>query len=185
MNLQHHFLIAMPTLQSDSFNHTVVYICQHTPASGAIGFIINRKTNLVLSDVFEQMDIEINSPEFDKTSVLAGGPMQTDKGFVLHQSDNNLWKASLNVNDCIRITTSKDVLEDFASDKLSDNNLLLLGYAGWQSGQLEQEVADNYWLVTPADLDILFDVPLTDRRKAAARLIGVDINNLSHSIGHA
>jgi putative transcriptional regulator len=178
MNLKNHFLISVPTLTPSVFSHTVTYVCDHSD-SGALGFIINRETNLALTEVFKQMDIQIDTPFLYDDPVHQGGPLQQDKGFVLHKSRTNHWKASLNITEDIRVTTSKDVLEDFAHNKLSKGKMLLLGYASWEAGQIEKEIShDNFWLIVPADLDIIFEVPVNQRLEAAASLIGVDLSKM-------
>lgn len=182
-NLTNHFLIAMPGLEDPNFFHTVTYICEHT-SDGAMGIVINRPMDLRLADIFEQLEIKISSPGIADQPVYLGGPVQSDRGFVLHDSSTE-WNSTLHVTDGISVTTSLDILEAIAADKGPVHSLIALGYAGWGAGQLEQELAQNAWLSGPAESNIIFSRASQERWQAAADLLGVDINLLSSDAGHA
>lgn len=182
-SLSNHFLIAMPTLEDPNFHHTTTYICEHDE-DGALGLVINRPLNMRLGDILKHMDIEAGSEEIAARTVYMGGPVQNDRGFVLHEPTGD-WEATLRVTDNIGVTSSSDILAAIAAGEGPRRSLVTLGYAGWGAGQLEQEIADNAWLSGPANLDILFDTPFEQRWLAAAALIGVDLNLLTGEMGHA
>ncbi len=182
-DLTNHFLIAMPGLKDSNFSRTVTYICEHN-AQGAMGIVINRPLELKLEDVLTQLDITTDSAEVAQQTVYAGGPVQTDRGFVVH-TGGQAWDSTLKVTDEIGVTTSRDILAAVASGKGPVNYLVALGYAGWGSGQLEDELSANAWLSGPADEQIIFDLPAEQRWQAAASLLGVDLNLLSGDAGHA
>lgn len=181
--LTNHFLIAMPSLQDPNFARTVTYICEHND-EGAMGIVINRPLDLHLGDVLSHMDIQARGQQVAQLPVVLGGPVQRERGFVLHQPATD-WDATLRITDAIGVTTSRDILAAIADGKGPEQVLVALGYAGWAPGQLEQEMADNAWLSGPADAEILFDLPYQARWEAAAALLGIDLNNLSDEIGHA
>ena len=181
--LTNHFLIAMPALEDPNFFHTVTYICEHN-AEGALGLVINRPLDMQLGEVFQHMDILPSSDVARQQAVHLGGPVQPDRGFVLHEPLGD-WDATLKVTDRIGITSSSDILAAIAEGNGPDNYLITLGYAGWGAGQLEQELADNAWLSGPADPDILFHISDEERWKAAAASLGVDLDLLSGDAGHA
>ena len=181
-NLTNHFLIAMPGLQDPNFYHTVTYICEHNE-HGAMGIVINRPMTIKLGEILEQMDIPANPAAVDRP-VYVGGPVQVDRGFVLHPSER-LWDSTLRITPQISVTTSRDILEAMATDQGPDMSLVALGYAGWGSHQLEDEMAANAWLSGPADLGIIFERPAEERWEAAAQLLGVDLNLMSGDAGHA
>jgi putative transcriptional regulator len=180
--LTNHFLIAMPTLADPNFFHSVTYICEHS-REGAMGIVINRPLGITVGEVLEHMGITTEGAEVARHPVFLGGPVQRERGFVIHQPVGN-WEASLAVTDTIGITTSRDILMSMARGTGPRRTLVALGYAGWGAGQLEQEMADNAWLSGPADLRILFETPIDQRWHAAAKLIGVDLNLLSGEVGH-
>lgn len=182
-SLVNHFLIAMPSLEDPNFSHTVTYICEHNSA-GAMGIIINRPLHLTFGEVLEHMQITPGESVDVEQNVLSGGPVQGEHGFVLH-SPAGTWNSSVRITDDLALTTSRDILMALADGKGPARYLLTLGYAGWAAGQLEREMAENAWLSGPADARILFDVPLEDRWRAAAALIGIDLNLLSTEVGHA
>ncbi len=182
-NLTNHFLIAMPRLEDPNFFHTVTYICEHS-SEGAMGIVINRPMELHLADIFEQLEIQVSSPRIAEQAVYLGGPVQSDRGFVLHDSSTR-WDSTLRVTPEISVTTSLDILEAIAADKGPAKCLVALGYAGWGAGQLESELAQNAWLSGPAEIDIIFHRPSQERWQAAADLLGVDLNLLSSDTGHA
>jgi len=177
------FLIAMPALDDPNFSRTVTYICEHND-DGAMGIVINRPLELNLDEMLGHMDIEVTDRQVSNIRVLLGGPVQQDRGFVLHRMATP-WEATHAINAEVGITTSRDILTSIAQGHGPDENLIALGYAGWGTGQLEQEMVENAWLSTPANLSIIFELPYEQRWEAAARLVGVDLNTLSHEVGHA
>ena len=181
--LANHFLIAMPGLSDPNFYHTTTYICEHNQ-DGALGIVINRPMDLRLQDILDHLEIQAVTPEISNMPVFLGGPVQRDRGFVLHQPVGD-WEATLKVTENTGLTSSRDILAAIARGEGPDRTLLTLGYAGWGAGQLEQEIADNAWLSGPADTDLIFTTPSEGRWEAAAALIGVDLNLLSGDTGHA
>ena len=181
--LTNQFLIAMPTLADPNFFQTVTYISEHN-ASGALGLVINRPLDLSLGQLLEHLEIATDRPDLAALPVYQGGPVQPEQGFVIH-SPAGQWGATLHVTEHIGITTSRDILQAVARGEGPQYLLVTLGYAGWGPGQLEQEMADNAWLSTPADSDILFHKPSDQRWAAAAALLGIDLNLLSAHVGHA
>lgn len=182
-SLSNHFLIAMPALDDPNFHHTTTFICEHDE-DGALGVVINRPMNMRLAEILKYMDIEPGSEEISAAPVYMGGPVQSDRGFVLHEPSGN-WEATLKVTDTIGITSSRDILQAIAAGEGPERAIVTLGYAGWGAGQLEQELADNTWLSGPASSKIVFDTPSEQRWQAAAALLGVDLNLLSSDAGHA
>ncbi len=182
-NLTGHFLIAMPSLSDSFFNQAVTYICEHDEA-GSFGLIINQQTNINLKQVVKEMKIESGENYKKEQSIFIGGPVDQGRGFILHRPTGN-WSSSLIVNDHVALTTSKDILQAIANNEGPKDCLVALGYAGWSAGQLEQEMADNTWLSCPADEQIIFNTPVEERWKAAAKLIGVDLSLMSNDAGHA
>lgn len=182
-NLTGHFLIAMPSLNDGFFNHAVTYICEHNE-SGSFGVIINQQTNINLKQVLDEMKIESDNSYKDDQSIFIGGPVDQGRGFILHRPTGS-WSSSLNVRNKVALTTSKDILQAIANNEGPEECLIALGYAGWAAGQLEQEMADNTWLTCPADEQIIFNTPVDERWKAAAKLIGIDLSLLSNETGHA
>jgi len=182
-NLTNHFLIAMPALNDPHFFHTVTYICEHTE-QGSMGIIINRPIEMKLSDILQHMEIGISKDISFNQDIYKGGPVEEDRGFVVHEYTKD-WDSTLKITDQIAVTTSRDVLEAIAQGEGPKNTFIALGYAGWAEGQLEKEMAQNAWLSCPADKQILFDLPTEERWKAAAKSIGVDVDLLSTTVGHA
>ena len=183
VNLTNHFLIAMPALQDPNFYHTVTYICEHN-AEGAMGIIINRPLELSINELFEQLEIPTEDPAGKQQHVYLGGPVQPDRGFVLHRTGQP-WDSTLQVTEDVSITASQDILRAMAAGEGPEDALIALGYAGWGEGQIEQELADNAWLSGPADTDIIFHMAAHQRWDAAAGLLGIDLNLLSGEAGHA
>lgn len=182
-SLSNHFLIAMPGLDDPNFHHTTTYICEHDE-NGALGVVINRPLNMKLGEILQHMDIGASSKEISSRQVYMGGPVQNDRGFVLHEPSGD-WEATLKVTDSIGITSSRDILQAIAEGKGPKNAIVTLGYAGWGAGQLEQELAANTWLSGPASSKIVFETPSEERWLAAAALLGIDLNLLSSDAGHA
>ncbi len=182
-SLTNHFLIAMPSLKDPNFFHGVTYICEHNE-EGAMGIMINRPLDIELGEVLGQMQISNERPEVAEIPIFLGGPVQCERGFVLHKPHGQ-WEATLKVTAEIGVTSSRDILEAIARGEGPQQCLIALGYAGWAAGQLEQEMAENAWLSVPADDKIIFTTPYDQRWESAAALTGVDIKRLSSEIGHA
>jgi putative transcriptional regulator len=181
--LTNQFLVAMPGLEDPNFRETVTFICEHSD-QGALGIVINRPMNVVLEDVLKQLAIETDDTDTAASPVYLGGPVQTERGFVIHEPQGE-WEATLKVTDALGVTTSRDVLEALAAGGGPRRCLVALGYAGWTAGQLEEEMKSNAWLSVPANSRIIFDTPAELRWQAAAQLIGVDLTLLSGDAGHA
>jgi putative transcriptional regulator len=183
MNLTHHFLIAMPLMDDPNFSRTLTYVAEHSER-GALGIIVNRPIDMDLATLFDRVDVPLSDPDIGRQPVYYGGPVQTDRGFVLHRPAGE-WAATLNVNDEVGLTSSRDILEAVAGGQMHHDILVTLGYAGWDAGQLEQELADNAWLTTPADMSIIFGLPPEERLAAAMQSMGIDFTHLSEDAGHA
>lgn len=181
-SLRDHFLIAMPGLNDSSFAHTVTYICEHSE-QGAMGVVINLSTSMQLKEVFEQMALDDQSTVGEQ-AVMSGGPVQPERGFVLHSPDTK-WQSTLEISSEISLTASRDIIEALAEGRGPQHALIALGYAGWGEGQLEAEVAANSWLTVPADKNIIFHTPLEHRWAAAAQALGIDVNLIASTAGHA
>ena len=182
-SLKGYFLIATPSLDSGIFKASVTYICEHNE-EGAMGVIINRPSSLTIGEVLEEFDSIEDS--FKSTPVMLGGPVGMQRGFVLHSGDESVdWESTMPVDSDIHLTGSKDILRALASHSGPENFLLTLGYAGWEPGQLEQEITDNHWLAVHADSDILFDTPIEKRFDQALALLGISAASLSSFGGNA
>jgi putative transcriptional regulator len=182
-NFTNHFLIAMPGMTDPNFAHSLTYVCEHNE-EGALGIVVNKPTDMTLSALFEQIEVPLDDPELAGTRVHFGGPVNVDRGFVLHRPLGN-WQSTLAVRDDLGLTTSKDVLEAVGRGEGPRDVLVSLGYAGWGAGQLESEIAQNAWLTVEADPDLLFDMPAEERLPAAMQLLGIDFSRLSDNVGHA
>jgi putative transcriptional regulator len=181
-SLRNHLLIAMPGMDDSRFANTVTLICDHTP-EGAMGLVVNQPLSLDLDDLLEQMGFDLN-PERRHYPLLSGGPVQPERGFVLHRRGSS-WQHTVDLDNDVALTASRDILESMSTGLGPPEGLVLLGYAGWDAGQLERELADNAWLTVPSSPAILFDTPFDQRVRAAAFQLGIDINLLSHQVGHA
>ena len=181
--LTNQFLVAMPTLTDSKFARTVTFIWQHN-ADEALGIIINRPLQMRLADVWEQLQMPISAGVRGTQPVLQGGPVQTDRGFVVHHAGGQ-WEHTRQVSSRIQVTTSPDILDAMARGTGPTTAIVALGYAGWSAGQLEKEVAQNAWLTVPADERIMFDTPFEQRWHAAGRLLGIDLATISPQAGHA
>ena len=182
--LTNQFLIAMPELADPNFAQTVTYICEHND-EGAMGLVINHPVDdMHLQDVLEHLELHADDTAVAMWPVYSGGPVQPDRGFVLHEPLGN-WEATLQVTDSIGITASRDILAAIAAGHGPKRKLIALGYAGWGAGQLEQEIVANAWLNGPADKDIVFDLAPEHRWRSAAAALGVDLSLLSGDAGHA
>ena len=187
LNLANHFLIAMPSMLDPVFGGTVVYLCEHN-ANGALGVIINKATDMTVDVLLNRIDLTLEiAPELsalDKAPVLYGGPVQSDRGFVIHAPRGD-FTSTLPVTEDISLTTSKDILAAVALGSGPERMLVSLGCAGWGAGQLEDEITRNGWLTVRADPAVLFDLPLEQRFVAAIKLLGIDPMMLSGEAGHA
>ncbi len=188
MNLQHHFLIAMPGLQDPLFKRSVVYICEHND-EGAMGLIVNKPLeNLTVAEILKKL--KITPPAADDMAVkldkpvFCGGPLAEDRGFILH-SAQQMFASSIRVSDNTALTTSRDVLETLGTSEQPPQVMVALGYCAWEKGQLEGELLENAWLTTPANSVILFQTPISERWREAAKSLGVDIHNIASEAGHA
>lgn len=183
VNLTHHFLIAMPNMVDPNFARTLTYVCEHNE-QGALGIIINRPLDMTLDNLFERIDIKLEAHHLAGLPVYFGGPVQTDRGFVLHRPLGS-WQATLTVRDELGLTSSRDILQSVGSRGEPEEFVVSLGYAGWAAGQLEHELAQNAWLTVAADAQIIFGLPPEERLPAAMQLLGFDLANLSDVAGHA
>jgi putative transcriptional regulator len=183
LNLTNHFLIAMPAMTDPFFAKSLTYVCEHNE-QGAMGIVVNRPISLTLSELFAQINMPLKPAELEDVLVHFGGPVQTDRGFVLHDTGGP-WQSTLQVNDKIGLTTSRDILQAVGEGQGPQHLLVTLGYAGWSEGQLEQVLADNAWLSVLASEHILFELPAEERLPAAMALLGIDFASLSDEAGHA
>lgn len=186
--LRDNFLVAMPGMLDPTFAGSVVYICEHSD-KGALGLVVNRPTDLTLENLFERVDLALEIAPLAKEPVYFGGPVQTERGFVLHEAVGTEYSSSVHVTDALRLTTSKDVLEDVSTGDGPRKLLVTLGYAGWGAGQLESEIAANGWLTVHAGAQvanrILFDTPVGERYTETVKLLGFDPFMLAGDAGHA
>ncbi len=186
MNLANHFLIAMPSMQDPVFGGSVVYICEHND-KGVLGVVINKPTDMTMEILFERIDLHIAAGLHSgvvNEPIMFGGPVQDDRGFVLH-TPGAPYSSSLTVTDEVAFTTSIDVLEAVANGDGPQRLLVSIGYAGWSPGQLEDEIGRNGWLTVGADAHVLFDLPIEERYNAAIKLLGIDPMMLASEAGHA
>jgi putative transcriptional regulator len=183
IHLTDHFLIAMPAMEDNCFAKSLVYIAEHND-QGALGVIVNRPIDMMLSTLFQRIDLSFMSESMENQPVFFGGPVQTDRGFVLHRP-LGAWQSTLAVNAQIGLTTSRDVLQSAGQAGHPSDIVVTLGYSGWASGQLEHEIGQNAWLTVPADPRILFELPYEERLPSALELLGVNLANLAGQAGHA
>lgn len=179
-SLRNHFLVAMPSLSESVFSHSITYICDHTE-DGAMGLIINQPLKLTLDEVFTQLGFK--AANIDQ-AVLSGGPVETERGFVLHDAQS-AWGSTMPVTDEISLTASKDVLRAISQGEGPEKYQVMLGYAGWGGGQLEEEISNNAWLTVEADSAIIFDTAPDQRWSRVASNLGIDLNLLTATAGHA
>ena len=186
MNLCDHFLLSMPHLHDQDFEQTLTYICEHNQ-QGAMGIVVNRPMELSFEQMLGHMEFENSSDSVCDAAkpVYSGGPVQVDRGFILHRATEQDWKSSFAINERLSMTTSVDILHAIAEGNGPSEYLIALGYAGWSAGQLEQEIMHNSWLSCPADLDILFATESQQRLNAAATKLGVNLDLLTSQSGHA
>ncbi|KAA2285165.1 YqgE/AlgH family protein [Arenimonas fontis] len=183
VSLANTLLVAMPALDDPNFERTVTLLCQHDQ-EGAMGIVLNRPADFRLGELLDQLGIKGAGESLAAVPVLAGGPVQPERGFVLHD-DPRPWASTLRFGDGLAVTTSRDILEAMVRGQGPVRALVALGYAGWGAGQLEQELAQNSWLTVPADHALLFATPLEQRWQAAARAVGVDMARMADYAGHA
>ena len=181
--LAEQFLIAMPSLQDSTFARSVSLICQHD-AQGAMGLLLNQDSEFTLGVLFDQLGLQCQNPGLRRLPVQTGGPVQPERGFILHH-DGRSWESSLHLENGLTVSTSRDILQALAAGEGPDQFLVLLGYSGWSAGQLEEEIAENSWLFAPVSRDIIFHAPIEQRWRAAAKLLGVDLSLISSQTGHA
>ena len=190
MNLTHHFLIAMPGMEDKTFNRSVVYLCEHSER-GALGLVINKPSDINLKVLFEKIELHLARPELGEAPVFQGGPVQTERGFVLHErldggeGEGGHYNSSLQIPGGLEMTTSKDVLEALSNGAGPKKVLVTLGYSGWAAGQLEEEMGRNGWINVGAEPGIIFDTPVEERYDKALSLLGIDARMLSQDAGHA
>jgi len=182
-SLANHLLIAMPSLADGHFVQTVALVCEHSDR-GALGIVLNKPLGMKLGDVMAQMKLEPRDIRIGEQPVLRGGPVHTDRGFVLHRPGGS-WDSTHKISDNVQVTTSRDVLAAIARGEGPQDAFVALGYAGWEAGQLEREILDNAWLSLPVDERLIFDLPFEDRWQAAWQVLGVDSSRVSFIAGHA
>lgn len=184
INLCDHFLISMPHLRGSSFEQTLTYICEHSE-EGAMGLVVNRPLDLTFAQILDHLDIQKDPIQDAQRHIYAGGPVQVERGFILHSPVEHAWGSSYAINERLHLTTSTDILHAIAEGWGPEQYLITLGYAGWGAGQLEQEILANSWLSCAADLDILFATEPQQRLGAAATRLGVNLDLLSSQSGRA
>jgi putative transcriptional regulator len=182
-SLENHFLVAMPQLQDSYFAHSVIYIWRHSD-EGALGIVVNAPVDMDMADIFEQLGVACLNDASARQIVLAGGPVETQKGFVLHDAPPR-WPSSLAITDGITLTTSRDILEDIAGGNGPTRFLLALGCAGWAPGQLEQELKDNAWFTCPATAEIIFSADHARKAEMAAATLGFSLSQLTSDVGYS
>lgn len=180
-DLTNHFLIAMPQLQGSYFSNSVIYMWQHS-SDGALGIVINLPLKIQLSEIFEQLNIKQLEPAQHKQTVLSGGPVETEKGFILHDASTG-WESTIKVTDEINVTISRDILDDIGRGEGPENYLVALGCAGWSPGQLEQELTENSWLSCPANKEIIFSSDFANKANMVTTSMGFSMSQLSSDLG--
>ena len=192
INLTHHFLIAMPGLSDELFGRSVVFMCEHSER-GALGLVINKPSDILLPRLFEKVDLQLHREDLMEQPVFQGGPVQTERGFVLHEplltdraeTEEPAYASTMTIPGGLEMTTSKDVLEALSTGAGPRRVLITLGYSSWGEGQLESELAENAWLTVAADLSVIFDTPVPERYDRALSLLGLQAWMLSPEAGHA
>lgn len=190
INLTNQFLIAMPGMADDTFAGAVIYMCEHTD-KGALGLVINKPIDIKLKNLFEKVELTLDREDLAEAPVYFGGPVQTERGFVLHErlggdaGEGGHYNSSLQIPGGLEMTTSKDVLEALSNGAGPKKILVTLGYSGWSAGQLEEEIGRNGWINVSAEPGIIFDTPVEQRYDKALSLLGIDPRMLSQEAGHA
>ncbi len=179
-----HLLIAMPQLADPNFSHSVTLICEHALERGALGIVLNKPLPMRLADVLSQMNLEPGDAQIAAQPVLRGGPVHTDRGFVLHRPGGS-WDSTIRVSDLVQVTTSRDVLAAMACGEGPGDAFIALGYAGWDPGQLEREIRENAFMPMPADASIVYELPFEQRWEASWRLLGINVDKMSLVTGNA
>ena len=182
MNLTNHFLLALPTLQQDYFAATLTYICEHND-DGAMGIVVNRPSDISVLELLNQLNLNPQRHWVDHP-VVAGGPVSTDRGFMLFAGEEN-YESSLKITEEVHLTSAFESLRAVANDEGPERFMIALGYAGWGGGQLEDEITRNIWLTVEADTDVLFNQPFEQRLDAAAALLGIDLSLVAPEAGHS
>lgn len=188
INLTHHFLIAMPGLEDEAFAKSVVYMCEHTER-GALGLVINKPSDIDVKGLFDKVELPLRRDDLTQTPVFQGGPVQTERGFVLHESmmpgHESVYASTMSIPGGLEMTTSKDVLEALSTGAGPRKVFVSLGYSAWGEGQLESELLDNNWLTVAADIAVIFDTPVEQRYDKALMLLGLEAWMISPVAGHA
>ena len=210
INLTHHFLIAMPGLEDAAFAKSVVYVCEHSER-GALGLVINKPSDLSMEGLFDKVDLPLHRQDLMMAPVLQGGPVHTERGFVLHDAmvidvsaaedtseaaqesaalmavsdKESVYASTMTIPGGLEMTTSKDVLEALSMGAGPKRVLISLGYSAWGEGQLESELAENSWLTVGADMAVIFDTPIDQRYERAMQLLGLESWMLSSDVGHS
>ncbi|MBH2019593.1 YqgE/AlgH family protein [Polaromonas sp.] len=187
INLTHHFLIAMPGLEDEAFSKSVIYMCEHSER-GALGLIINKPSDINVQGLFDKVELPLRRGDLTQTPVFQGGPVQTERGFVLHESmmpgNESVYASTMSIPGGLEMTTSKDVLEALSTGAGPLKVFVSLGYSAWGEGQLESELLDNSWLTVAADLGVIFDTPVEERYDKALGLLGLESWMISPVAGH-
>ncbi|OGA95599.1 MAG: hypothetical protein A3E79_10870 [Burkholderiales bacterium RIFCSPHIGHO2_12_FULL_61_11] len=188
INLTNHFLIAMPGLEDEAFAKSVVYMCEHSNR-GALGLVINKPSDITLKHLFDKVELPLHRDDLVQAPVFQGGPVQTERGFVLHESmmpgQESVYASTMSIPGGLEMTTSKDVLEALSTGAGPRKVFVSLGYSAWGEGQLESEISDNSWLTVAADVAVIFDTPVAQRYDKALMLLGLQSWMLSPDAGHA
>lgn len=192
INLTHHFLIAMPGLEDEAFAKSVVYLCEHSER-GALGLVINKPSDINLKNLFDKVELPLRRDDLSQTPVFQGGPVQTERGFVLHEPifvgdaapNESVYASTMTIPGGLEMTTSKDVLEALSTGAGPRKVLVSLGYSAWGEGQLESELAENSWLTVGADISVIFDTPVDQRYARALKLLGLEAWMIAPDAGHA
>jgi putative transcriptional regulator len=182
-SLANHLLIAMPNLEDSFFSRSVTYICEHTE-EGALGIMLSQPLEATYHELFDHLKISSTNQDVLDNALLAGGPVDKERGFILH-SPLGSWNSSLTISDDIALSTSEDILAAIANREGPDEAVIALGYSGWDKGQLEQEIEENSWLIVPADKNIIFHTEPQKRWQQATKLLGIDWTQLTEHSGHA
>lgn len=182
--LSNQLLVAMPSLADPNFSHSVTLICEHNER-GALGLVINRPLEMRMSEVLDQLSLKTDDARLRDMPVLGGGPVQRDRGFVLHRPGPQSWESTMPISDTLHVTTSRDILAAMAKGSGPKTAAIALGYAGWEAGQLEHEIKENSWMSMPIDARVVFELPYEERWSAAWRFLGIDKDIISRVSGHA
>ena len=183
-SLRSQLLIAMPSLHDNNFNKSITLICDHSPENGAMGIVLNQPTSLNIFELLNMSHEDVKDDALTSIRIHSGGPVDTDHGFILHDSEYE-HDATIQVTEKVFLTSSTDILEDIAQGVGPQNKIIVLGYAGWAPGQLENEIATNAWLTTDFNHDLIFSTPAEQQWLAAGKLLGIDLNLVSNQAGHA